>query len=136
MLQRAERRLLGLPLLAGEITPDEAFRLFQEHNPPLGAALGVRPGEAYEEMEGFIASTGILSHQCLVGKDQIFKLLADRKLQQKDKFDLKEFHNQFMMYGQIPISMVRWEMTGLDDEAKAFWKPVRLTSILSPSARN
>ena len=135
MLQRAERRLLGLPLLAGEITPDEAFRLFLEHNPPLGSALGVRPEEAYEEMEGFITSTGILSHQCLVGKDQIFKLLADRKLQLKDNFNLKEFHDQFMGYGQIPISLLRWEMIGLDDEVKMFWKPEKLASLLSSSSR-
>ena len=135
MLQRAERRLLGLPLLAGEITPDQAFRLFQDHNPPLGSALGVRSEEAFEEMEGFISSIGILSHQCLVGKNQIFKLLADRKLQLRDKFDLKEFHDQFMMYGQIPISLIRWEMLGLDDEAKTFLKPARLASILSPTAQ-
>ena len=135
MLQRAERRLLGLPLLAGEITPDEVFRLFQEHNPPLGSSLGVRPEEAYEEMEGFITSTGILSHQCVVGKYQIFKLLADSKMQLKDKFDLKEFHDQFMKFGQIPISLLRWEMLGLDDEAKTFWKPARLSSILSPSVQ-
>jgi len=131
MLQRAERRLLGLPLLMGKITPDEAFRFFMEHNPPLGSSLGVRPEEAYEEMEGFITSTGILAHQCMVGKYQIFKLLADCKMQRGEKFNLKEFHDQFMKFGQIPISLLRWELLGLDDEAKDFWNPVRLATIMN-----
>lgn len=134
MLQRAERRLLGLPLLLGEITPEEAFRSFMDRNPPLGSSLGVRPEEAYEEMEGFITSTGILSHQCLVGKYQIFKLLADRKMQLKEDFVLKEFHDQFMKFGQIPISLLRWEMLGLDDEVKPLLKPERLSSILKKAS--
>ncbi len=25
-------------------------------------------------------------------------------------------------YGPIPISLIRWEMTGLDDEVKIFWQ--------------
>lgn len=131
MLQRAERRLLGLPLLLGKITPDEAFRLFIERNPPLGSSLGVRPEEAYEEMEGFITSTGILSHQCMVGKYQLFELLADRKMQLGEKFNFKEFHDQFMKFGQIPISLLRWEILGFDDEAKDFWNPARLSTILN-----
>ncbi len=131
MLQRAERRLLGLPLLMGKITPDEAFRLFMEHNPPLGSSLGVRPEEAYEEMEGFITSTGILAHQCMVGKHQIFKLLADCKMQLGERFNFKEFHDQFMRFGQIPISLLRWELLGVDDEAKDFWNPVRLATIMN-----
>lgn len=60
-----------------------------------------------------------LSYQ--MGKMQMLKLLGDRKHQLGDKFNLKEFHDQFLAAGTIPISLIRWEMTGLDDEVKAFW---------------
>ena len=30
---------------------------------------------------------------------------------------------QALAAGTIPISMIRWEMTGLDNEAKQFWGP-------------
>ena len=53
-----------------------------------------------------------------MGKLQIDKLLSDRFHQLKDKFSLKEFHDQFLAAGTIPISLIRWEMTGYDDEVK------------------
>jgi uncharacterized protein (DUF885 family) len=59
-----------------------------------------------------------LSYQ--LGKMEMLKLLGDRKHQLGDKFNLKEFHDQFLAAGTIPISLIRWEMTGLDDEAKQF----------------
>ena len=128
-LQRAERMLIGLAVLIGEITPEEAFRLHQENTPPLGSGLGITREEAFEEIEGFLHG-GSLAHQCQTGLLQLYKLLADRKMQLKDKFDLKEFNDQFMKYGQIPISLLRWEILGLDDEMKMFWEPVRLSTIL------
>ena len=133
MLQRAERILIGIPLLAGEITPEEAFRCFLECIPALGSGLGMPKEEAYMEVYKRVVWRGDDCFDAEMGKLQLFNLLADRKMQLKDKFDLKEFHDQFMKFGQIPISLLRWQMLGLDDEAKTFWKPVRLSSILSPS---
>jgi uncharacterized protein (DUF885 family) len=60
-----------------------------------------------------------LSYQ--LGKMEILKLLGDRKHQLGDKFNLKAFHDQFLAAGTIPVSLIRWEMTGFDDEAKQFW---------------
>jgi hypothetical protein len=128
-LQRAERMLNGLALLIGEITFDEAMSLHMENTPALGSGLGVRPEEAFEEMEGWLHG-GSFGHQCQTGLLQLYQLLADRKMQLKDKFDLKEFNDRFMKYGQIPISLLRWEILGDDSEVKIHWKPVRLSSIL------
>ena len=33
-------------------------------------------------------------------------------------FDLGAFHDEFAASGMIPISLTRWEMTGLDDEVR------------------
>ena len=62
-----------------------------------------------------------------MGKLQIDKLLSDRFHQLKDKFSLKEFHDQFLAAGTIPISLIRWEMTGYDDEVKHLFVRVPAT---------
>ena len=51
-----------------------------------------------------------------VGMLQMQHLLADRKMQLGDEFNLKDFHDTFMAAGRLPVSLIRWEMTGLDDE--------------------
>jgi hypothetical protein len=57
-----------------------------------------------------------------IGSLQMQRLLADRKRQLGDAFNLQEFHDALMSMGRLPLSLVRWEMTGLDDEVKHFWK--------------
>ena len=57
-----------------------------------------------------------------IGSLQMQRLLADCKRQQGDAFDLKTFHDTLMTSGRLPLSLLRWEMTGLDDEVKQFWK--------------
>ncbi len=57
-----------------------------------------------------------------VGMIEMQKLLADRKHQLRDTFVLREFHDAFMAQGRIPMSLIRWEMTGLEDEVSRFWK--------------
>jgi hypothetical protein len=52
----------------------------------------------------------------------LYKLVGDPHPQLGDKFNLKEFNDAFFACGMIPISLIRWEITGLDDEVKEFWK--------------
>jgi uncharacterized protein (DUF885 family) len=52
---------------------------------------------------------------------QMQELLADSKRTLGDKFVLKTFHDTFMAAGRVPLSLIRWEMTGMDDEVKNFW---------------
>lgn len=56
-----------------------------------------------------------------VGMIEMQKLLAERKHQLGDKFVLKAFHDDFMAQGRIPMALIRWEMTGLDNEIRALW---------------
>jgi hypothetical protein len=56
-----------------------------------------------------------------VGMIEMQKLLADRRHQLGDKFVLKDFHDEFMAAGRLPMSLIRWDMTGLDDEIQQFW---------------
>jgi uncharacterized protein (DUF885 family) len=57
----------------------------------------------------------------LAGKVQFEKLLSDRARQLGKDFDLGKFHDEFLASGSIPITLIRWEMTGLDDEVKKLW---------------
>jgi len=56
-----------------------------------------------------------------LGKVQIEQLLADRARQQGSAFTLREFHDRFLASGMIPVSLIRWEMTGMDDQIKKLW---------------
>jgi uncharacterized protein (DUF885 family) len=45
-------------------------------------------------------------------------MLAERRLEQGDKFTLREFHNFVWSNGNVPLSLQRWELLGLDDDVK------------------
>jgi uncharacterized protein (DUF885 family) len=47
-----------------------------------------------------------------MGKIEIEHLLAERAVQLGDEFSLKRFMDEFAAVGVIPVSMVRWELTG------------------------
>lgn len=53
-----------------------------------------------------------------MGKVELEKLLAEVAMQQGEAFDIKAFHDRFRAAGSIPISLIRWEMTGRDDEVR------------------
>ncbi|MEO0421152.1 MAG: DUF885 family protein [Pseudomonadota bacterium] len=54
----------------------------------------------------------------LIGMVQMEALLADRARQLGDDFELRAFHDEFLAAGRIPISLIRYEMTGHDDELR------------------
>lgn len=56
-----------------------------------------------------------------IGKLQMDALLADRASQLDEAFNLRDFHDQFLAAGRLPIALVRYEMTGLGDEVALFW---------------
>lgn len=51
-----------------------------------------------------------------MGKVELEKLFAEVAAEQGLDFDIKQFHDDFLAIGRIPISLIRWEMTGRDDE--------------------
>jgi len=58
----------------------------------------------------------------MIGMLQMQQLPADRKRQLGDDFVLKDFHDTFMASSRLPLSLIRWEMTGLDEEVRELWK--------------
>ncbi len=51
-----------------------------------------------------------------MGKIEIEKLLAEQSRQLGDDFTLKGFMDEFGAAGVIPVSLIRWELTGQADE--------------------
>jgi uncharacterized protein (DUF885 family) len=58
----------------------------------------------------------------VVGKVQFMKIFRDRAQQLGDNFVLREFMDEFLGAGMIPMSLIRWELTGYDDEIKKLWE--------------
>jgi len=52
----------------------------------------------------------------VTGIVQFDKALTDRAAQLGDEFVLREFMDEFFSVGQIPLALIRWQMTGLTDE--------------------
>ncbi len=53
-----------------------------------------------------------------IGSIQLQQLIADRAMQHGKRFSLRAFMDRFLSLGMIPITLARWEMTGLDDEVR------------------
>lgn len=53
-----------------------------------------------------------------IGKLQIERMLAERRLQQGDKFTLRDFHDYVWSNGNVPLSLQEWDLLGLDDDMK------------------
>lgn len=62
----------------------------------------------------------------LIGKAQIERLIGDRKRQLGSAFTLRKFMDEYDAAGLIPISLIRWELTGeLSDDLRAVLGPDR-----------
>jgi Bacterial protein of unknown function (DUF885) len=57
----------------------------------------------------------------VVGKVEIDKLMAERAVEMGKDFTLRKFMDEFLGCGMIPVSLIRWQMTGLDDEVRKLW---------------
>ena len=55
------------------------------------------------------------------GMLQMQTLLAERKRQLGEAFRLRDFHDELLAAGRLPLSLIRWEMTGNDTGIAAFW---------------
>jgi hypothetical protein len=111
--QRAARAIGGLMMHANEWTIDEAVEFASKWTP-----RGWMPEDGdtvWGEQHFYLTQPGY-STSYLLGKHQIEQLMAERALQLGDEFTLKGFIDEIHAAGLIPMSLIRWEMTGEDDE--------------------
>ena len=113
---RAARGLGDLKLHSREWTLQEAVRFAVDRTPrgwvkPDGNTIWGDLG-LYLRQPGYGTSY-------VYGKLMFEKLLAERAQQLGDRFRLGEFLDDYFSRGIIPASLIRWEMTGRDDEVRA-----------------
>ncbi len=113
-IARAVRNRAEVGLHTNQLTIQDAVRTIVDRTPMMDEDVARVDAEIYLREPGY----GI-SYQ--MGKIQMDQLLADSAMQLGSRFDLREFHDRFLAAGTIPISLIRWEMTGLDDEVRQFW---------------
>jgi uncharacterized protein (DUF885 family) len=108
MRLRALRVEVDVKLALGLFTMAQAADYLSEHVPmdkktagAEAALFATTPGQA-------------ISYQ--IGKSQILHFLADAKLAQGSKFNLRAFHDFLWTNGNVPLALQRWEYLGKDDD--------------------
>ncbi len=114
--QRAARGLGSLYAHANEMTMEQAGRVHMEWTPrgwmKTEKELLIFEQHLYLRQPGYGTSY-------ITGKYLLERTLADyaKLLEERgEAFELKKFFDQLNSIDSIPISLGRWEMTGLDDE--------------------
>ena len=104
MRLRALRVEVDVKLALGEFTLEQAAKYLQEKVP-------MDEQTARQEAIAFSTSPGgAMTYQ--IGKLQILKFLADSRMQQGDKFNLRAFHDFVWENGNVPIALQEREYFG------------------------
>jgi hypothetical protein len=114
LLLRAVRVPMDLSLSSGTLSFDDAVKY------QIDRVASMEPHISRAENAMYIRWP-YQATSYIVGKKQIEQVLAERIAEGGYKIDWRTFHDQMLSYGQIPLALVRWEMTGHDDQVKPFW---------------
>ncbi|MCG8607315.1 hypothetical protein MJD09_20325, partial [bacterium] len=115
LAQRAARGLGSLYAQANEFTLQEA-RNFHVKWTPRGWMREDLDLLGFEQLL-YMRQPGYGS--CYVtGKYLVERLIAERSNQLGDNFNMSNFFTELNAAGVIPMSLIRWQMTGLDDEIR------------------
>jgi uncharacterized protein (DUF885 family) len=108
MRLRALRVEVDVRLALGEFTLEQAAKYLEEKVP-------MDPNTARQEAIAFSTAPGqAITYQ--IGKLQISKFLAEARMQQAEKFNLRAFHDFVWKNGNVPIALQRWEYLGTPDQ--------------------
>ena len=104
MRLRTIRVEVDVKLALGQFTLEQAAKYLEEKVP-------MDSGTARQEAIAFSTGPGqALTYQ--IGKLQITKFLAEARMEQGEKFNLRAFHDFVWKNGNVPIALQRWEYLG------------------------
>lgn len=124
LMKRASRIYAEIGMHSGELSLDEANRTMIESVPFMEPDLG------RYDLEGYLRRPGSGSGY-IIGKVQLEQLLSERALQLGDAFDLGAFHDRILRSGWIPLTLIRWELTGRSEEVEPLWRVATGQSLRS-----
>jgi hypothetical protein len=111
--QRAARALAGLFMHSNELTMDQAVEFASKWTPrgwlPADGSTVLGEQHLYLQQPYYGASY-------LMGKYEMEQFMAERASQLGDEFTLKRFMDEVNASGLIPVSLIRWEVTGQGDQ--------------------
>jgi len=111
--QRAARALGGLMMHANDWTIEEAVEFAARWTP-----RGYMPEDSdtvWGEQYFYLTQPGYATSY-LIGKHQVEQLMSERALQLGERFTMKGFLDELHTAGVVPMSLLRWELTGETDE--------------------
>ena len=112
LAQRAARALGDLRMHANELTLEQAAQFTSSHTPRGWLRLEGRLVRAEQHLYLQQPAYGT---SYVAGKIQIEDLLAAYRRQKPETFTLQQFMDAFDAVGLIPVSLIRWELTGEDE---------------------
>lgn len=113
--QRAARAISGLRLHSNEYTMEEAVEFAAEWTP---RGWMPRDSETVWGEQYLYLQQPYYGSSYLMGKYQIEELMAERAADLGGDFTIKGFMDEMEASGLIPVSLIRWEMTGRDDQIR------------------
>jgi hypothetical protein len=110
MRLRALRVEVDVKLALGQFTLEQAAKYLQESVP-------MDEKTARQEAIAFCTGPGqAITYQ--IGNLQIMKFLADARMKQGDKFNLRAFHDFLWKNGNVPIALQEWEYLGVIEKSR------------------
>ena len=107
--ERAARALGDLQMHANHLTLEQASQFASDNTPRgwLSMQGSLVRGEQHLYLQQPAYGTSYV-----VGKLEVDKLIAERRRQIGDGFTMRRFMDEFTAAGLVPMSLLRWELTG------------------------
>jgi hypothetical protein len=113
MKLRTLRMLLDVNVSTGAFSIEQGATFLSE-NVPMDYTT------AFEEAN-WAAAQPLQNVGYFAGKAAIMRFLAEARHAQGDTFDLFDFHTRMVNAGGVPVSLLRWEWLGQDDDVRGLW---------------
>lgn len=122
---RAARTIGDVKMQRGEMSVDQTMKFWKQWTPYLDDDVArVDAGIYLRRPPGY-------GMTYTIGAMQLQKLMVDRKRQLGDKFAIGDFHDYLMNTGRLPVSLLRYDLTGYDDEIRNLWPHTPLSALLA-----
>ena len=123
-LFRAARTMGDVKMQRNEMTVPETMAFWKEWTPYLDDNVARTDAGIYIRRPPGYGMT------YTIGMMQLQQLMVDRKRQLGDKFAIKDYHDYLMNTGRLPVSLLRYDLTGYDDEVERFWAHTPLSDVV------
>jgi uncharacterized protein (DUF885 family) len=120
LAQRAARALGDLRMHANEIPMDSAIAYASQWTPRGWLRLN---GNTVSGEQHLYLQQPSYGTSYIVGKVQIEQLIGERARQLGDRFTIKGFMDDLNAAGMIPVTLIRWELTGDASEIRRLSPP-------------